>query len=254
MSVIRQTSLLLRPMARVFKNSSSSSNFDVSFSRLNISKASFSTTQVKNDVMEFFDDSKNWGQSEVKHGRAWTKDDLRIKSNTDLHKLWYVLLKERNMLLTMEHEYNDKGFYFPSPERLDKVKIGMKNLEEVIKERNKAYFELETGEPGVRIDEEVNNTLGMKVDYLPTEHTIPKSENNEWRRSRRYGGYAVAKFLRLYHEREYNKKRKEKNRNRNHVTHLLRRFPDIDINLLRERYPDVDIDKILRDDKVRPHI
>jgi large subunit ribosomal protein L47 len=71
--------------------------------------------------MEFFDNSKNFGENEVKHGRSWTKDELRIKSNTDLHQLWYVLVKEKNMLLTMEHECKDKCQLFPSPERLDKV-------------------------------------------------------------------------------------------------------------------------------------
>lgn len=38
--------------------------------------------------MEFFDDEKNWGANDVKSGRSWRKEELRIKSNTDLHKLW----------------------------------------------------------------------------------------------------------------------------------------------------------------------
>lgn len=33
----------------------------------------------------------------------------------------YVLLKERNMLLTMEHECNEEVEIFPNPERIDKV-------------------------------------------------------------------------------------------------------------------------------------
>lgn len=73
--------------------------------------------------MEFFDNQKNWGENEVKHGRSWNTDELRLKSNSDLHKLWFVLLKEKNMLLTMEHECSEQCQLFPSPERLDKVGI-----------------------------------------------------------------------------------------------------------------------------------
>lgn len=71
--------------------------------------------------MEFFDAKENWGKKEVKCGRAWTRDELRLKSNTDLHKLWYILLKERNMLLTTELDCDEKYEVFPNPERLDKV-------------------------------------------------------------------------------------------------------------------------------------
>lgn len=40
--------------------------------------------------MEFFEDPKNWGKTEIRCGRSWKKEELRIKSNVDLHKLWYV--------------------------------------------------------------------------------------------------------------------------------------------------------------------
>jgi hypothetical protein len=33
----------------------------------------------------------------------------------------FVLLKERNMLLTMEHECKEQAELFPNPERIDKV-------------------------------------------------------------------------------------------------------------------------------------
>lgn len=42
-------------------------------------------------------------------------------------------------------------------------------------------------------------------------------------------------------------------RNRNHVTHLLRRNPNLDRDLLKRKYPDVDIEKIDRIDKARGH-
>lgn len=111
--------------------------------------------------MEFFDDEKNWGAPQVKSGRSWTKDDLRIKSNSDLHKLWYVLLKERNMLLTMEEDAKTECRLFPSPERLDKVEESMENLESVVRERNKAYHLLETGETGERPGKMETSILGL---------------------------------------------------------------------------------------------
>ncbi|GBM40706.1 hypothetical protein AVEN_159675-1 [Araneus ventricosus] len=48
----------------------------------------FHTSHPRQDLMEFFDDPNNFGEKEVKTGRAWTIDELRIKSNSDLHKLW----------------------------------------------------------------------------------------------------------------------------------------------------------------------
>lgn len=50
------------------------------------------TSTTKKALMEFFDDPKNWGENEVKVGRSWKLEELRIKSNEDLHKLWYVFV------------------------------------------------------------------------------------------------------------------------------------------------------------------
>lgn len=36
------------------------------------------TTANRFDIMEFFDDSKNWGQNEVKHGRSMSLLDMNF--------------------------------------------------------------------------------------------------------------------------------------------------------------------------------
>ena len=92
---------------------------------VNTSHNLFSTTSLKSDaanLMEFFDAKENWRETKVRHGREWKIEELRLKSNIDLHKLWYILHKERNMLLTMEEVYKENFVLFPSPERIAKVR------------------------------------------------------------------------------------------------------------------------------------
>lgn len=50
----------------------------------------------------------------------------------------------------------------PSPERIHKVRESMENIETVVKERNRAYFELETGETGERMVVEDTSGLGKR--------------------------------------------------------------------------------------------
>ncbi|CAG9853880.1 unnamed protein product [Phyllotreta striolata] len=212
-------------------------------------------TAANRDLTEFFDDKKNWGAQEVKSGRSWTKDELRIKSNADLHKLWYILLKERNMLLTMEEESKQQVRLFPSPERLDKIADSMENLECVVRERNRAYHELETGETGERPGKLTTGVFGLKYYQRMCEHVIPKFMNTKWNEKRKEYHFDkdVEQFLLKYREKLYLQKRRKQARDFNHVIGLLNRFPNMDMEVLKQHYPDVDIKKAKNSRKYGGH-
>ncbi|XP_043786638.1 39S ribosomal protein L47, mitochondrial [Apis laboriosa] len=213
------------------------------------------TTFKNNDLMEFFDDPKNWEKDKIRVGRSWRKDELRLKSNEELHKLWFVLLKERNMLLTMEEAYKQEWKYFPNPERIDKVEDSMSNLESVVRERNRAYHMLEIGTTGERPVEFKYNALGIRFLYRLRQYSIPKYMNSAWHKKHQfgYGGYAVRKFLRLYREKLWNEKRKLRNRQNNQVATLMRIFPNLDMEAVKEQYPLANIEKIKRSRKADGH-
>ena len=142
----------------------------------------------------------------VRVGREWKTDELRLKSNEDLHKLWFVLLKEKNMLLTMEHAYKEEYVAMPNPERIDKVEMSMENLEEVARERNRAFNNLEIGISGERERVFRPDWTGRLVPYKPREHNIPFRMNSSYRRKLRFhfmnrGGEDVADFQRRYREK-----------------------------------------------------
>ncbi|KAG0695883.1 39S ribosomal protein L47, mitochondrial [Chionoecetes opilio] len=209
------------------------------------------TSSSQRGLKEFFDDEKHWGDFEVKVGRAWKIDELRIKSNEDLHKLWYVLLKEKNMLLTMEHACEEDYQLFPSPERIDKVEESMKHLEAVVEERNRAYWLLETGKDGSRPQAMVTDELGRREVKEFTEHAEPNYLNPKFRRERDVAD--IRKFTLLMKEKQYLEKRKVRIRMRGHVCMLLRRFPHMDMDVLQQKYPDVNVRSLRRQKRSLGH-
>lgn len=64
-------------------------------------------------------------------GRSWTAKELRQKSFEDLHKLWYVLLKERNVLATQRGEARRQQLstdVFDNSDRMKKVLLFTENI------------------------------------------------------------------------------------------------------------------------------
>jgi large subunit ribosomal protein L47 len=68
-------------------------------------------------------------------GDAWPAVLLRMKSFEDLHKLWHVLLKEKNFLLTERQHAKAYKTQWKGHGRLKKVKLSMKRLLTVLSRR-----------------------------------------------------------------------------------------------------------------------
>ena len=73
----------------------------------------------------------------VQTGRAWKATELRLKSHDDLHKLWYVLLKERNKLKSDWLMCKQLQQIFSGESNLVKVNLSMKRLLTVVNERKR---------------------------------------------------------------------------------------------------------------------
>ncbi|XP_035549730.1 uncharacterized protein LOC108991178 [Juglans regia] len=63
--------------------------------------AATAASAARNPLKEFFEaDRSTDDDKQVVYCLCWKVSKLRLKSWDDLHKLWYVLLKEKNMLMT----------------------------------------------------------------------------------------------------------------------------------------------------------
>jgi len=70
-------------------------------------------------------------------GRQWSVKELRRKSYEDLHRLWYVLYKEKNMLLTEQQLSRRRQLIFPQPDRFKKVQKSIGAIRQVLGERKR---------------------------------------------------------------------------------------------------------------------
>lgn len=103
-----------------------------------------------------------------KHGRAWSRQELRRKSWEDLHSLWWVCLKERNQLKTedVERERLEAGYgNYESKERVKVIQETMKQIKSVLKER---WYNWEDARRLAMEDPEIQVMEDGQVKYTPT--------------------------------------------------------------------------------------
>ncbi|XP_008264761.2 large ribosomal subunit protein uL29m isoform X1 [Oryctolagus cuniculus] len=190
---------------------------------------SLHTTLSRKGLEEFFDDPKNWGEEKVKSGASWTCQQLRNKSNEDLHKLWYVLLKERNMLLTLEQEAKRQRLPMPSPERLEKVAESMDALDKVVQEREDALRLLQTGQEKARPGAWRRDIFGRIIWHKFKQWPIPWYLNKRYNRKRFFAMPYVDRFVRLRLEKQIRIAVRKKNLEKKNVKFLQKKFPHSEV-------------------------
>ncbi|KAI8848688.1 mitochondrial 39-S ribosomal protein L47 (MRP-L47)-domain-containing protein [Chytridium lagenaria] len=94
-------------------------------------------------LLDFFDSEKGWSwrENEKPTGRAWTAAELRGKSFEDLHRLWWVCLKEINLLESQRLEAFRFRRKFPHDDRVKQVRLTMRRVKVVLWERRIAYLQ-----------------------------------------------------------------------------------------------------------------
>uniref|UniRef100_A0A286X977 Large ribosomal subunit protein uL29m n=1 Tax=Cavia porcellus TaxID=10141 RepID=A0A286X977_CAVPO len=178
------------------------------------------TTLSRKGLEEFFDDPKNWGQEKVKSGAAWTCQQLRNKSNEDLHKLWYILLKERNMLLTLEQEAKRQSSPMPSPEWLEKV------------EKEDALRLLQTDQERARPATWLRDIFGRIVWHKFKQWPIPWYLNKRYNRKRFFAMPYADHFVRLKLEKQAYIKARKTHLDKKKQKALQEKFPHLKSSLI----------------------
>ncbi|KAK3987813.1 mitochondrial 39-S ribosomal protein L47 (MRP-L47)-domain-containing protein [Cladorrhinum sp. PSN332] len=129
-------------------------------------------TDENHGLWDFFRDRNAVAASpeeDAKHGRGWTVEELRHKSWDDLHRLWWVCVKERNRIATAnwEREKNKLGFGEAESAARDKeVKLTMRNIKHCLTER---FYAWEDAVELAKNDPEVDLT-GKGPAFTPSQY------------------------------------------------------------------------------------
>lgn len=107
------------------------------------------------------------------------------------------------------------------------VDESMENLMDVIKERNNAYHELETGTSAEPKRVEAVNYLGMTYMRKPTEHAVPSYRNKGFMLVQRHREPWMTDYHRRIRERAMKVKSREQKRQDRYVKRVKKDFPSV---------------------------
>ena len=116
-------------------------------------------------------------------GDAWPAVLLRMKCFDDLHKLWHVLLKEKNFLLTERQHAKSYKTQWKGHGRLKKVKLSMKRILTVLSRREihqqtiraKDILAKQTVREGLE-----TRRFCLEEQILRLKHKVQTSPNSAW--------------------------------------------------------------------------
>lgn len=118
----------------------------------------------------------NSGMQDV-FGRAWSAAELRRKSFRDLHTLWYVLLRERNLIATQMESYRRAsiapGVVRNVHKRDYQCRKSMARIKYVINERRLAY-EGAIKIHAEKLEQAKKEMMALDADIPEQEREVPK--------------------------------------------------------------------------------
>ncbi|KAJ3234678.1 39S ribosomal protein L47, mitochondrial [Chytriomyces hyalinus] len=134
-------------------------------------------------LLDFFDSEKGWywSENDPKTGRGWTCAELRTKSFEDLHKLWWICIKEQNKLLSQKDEARMFKVIFPNSVRLQQVRVTMRGIRMVVQERRVAYLQAQAIVERETTRQQLFTTYfnEYKATYVPPTNTEAATEPSE---------------------------------------------------------------------------
>lgn len=106
-------------------------------------QAKIHQSMIRKGLEEFFENGQSLPvfdpAAKKIFGRAWCANELRRKSFEDLHKLWWVLIKEMNLLSTQKSEAKRMGQRWFGMHRVHKCRLSMARIKTILTERNNLH-------------------------------------------------------------------------------------------------------------------